>query len=59
MRPLQVIVEKGDTLSAIALAVYGRARLWPMLAHANRLPNPHLIVPGQIILCPGAGGRTA
>jgi nucleoid-associated protein YgaU len=50
--PIRMIVEKGDTLSAIALAVYGRASLWRMLAHVNKLENPHLITPGQTIICP-------
>lgn len=47
-----VIVERGDTLSHIALAAYGRASLWRMLARANRLRNPHLIVPGQLVVLP-------
>jgi nucleoid-associated protein YgaU len=46
------IVERGDTLSHIAQAAYGRASLWRMLARANRLRNPHLILPGQVIVLP-------
>jgi nucleoid-associated protein YgaU len=49
-----VIVEKGDTLSEIAEHELGRASAWPWLAHLNRLRNPHLILPGQIIVLPRA-----
>lgn len=47
-----VIVERGDTLSSIAQRVTGRASAWPRLAAMNRLRNPHLIFPGQIIVVP-------
>lgn len=43
------IVRKGDTLSRIALEHCGNANLWPKLAKANGLRNPHRILPGQKI----------
>lgn len=49
------IVVKGDTLSAIA-AKFGTS--WQALASANRLANPNLIYPGQVLSVPGQpGGR--
>lgn len=47
-----VIVEKGDTLSEIAERELGRASAWRWIAAFNRLANPHLILPGQIIVLP-------
>jgi LysM repeat protein len=46
------IVRPGETLSAIARR-YG-VSVW-VLARANSLANPGLIVPGQVIVIPGAG----
>lgn len=47
-------VKKGDTLSAIAKAVYGKASLYPVIFEANRpmLKDPDKIFPGQILRCP-------
>ncbi|MBC8160832.1 MAG: LysM peptidoglycan-binding domain-containing protein [Roseiflexaceae bacterium] len=44
------VVQRGDTLSAIALRVYGNASLWPQIYAANRSvigANPDLIFPSQ------------
>lgn len=49
---LAVIVEKGDTLSGIALREFGNAFMWPMLAGINQLPDPDLIYPGDLIVIP-------
>ena len=44
------VVQRGDTLSAIA----GRLGVdWRDLAARNRLRDPHLIFPGQMILVAG------
>ncbi len=47
-------VEKGDTLSHIAKAHYGKASLWPRIFEANRnqLDDPDLIHPGQVLRIP-------
>ena len=47
-------VGPGETLGSISEEVYGAARGWPRLWHANkdRLPNPHLIRPGMILAAP-------
>lgn len=47
-------VEKGDTLSKIAKAVYGDAMKYPVIFEANKpmLTDPDLIYPGQVLRCP-------
>lgn len=47
-----VVVQRGDTLSAIAQRHLGDALLWPRLARLNRLRNPDKIKPGQWIEIP-------
>ena len=47
-------VEKGDTLSHIAQAQYGRASKWRAIFDANRdiLDDPDRIRPGQVLRIP-------
>ncbi len=47
-------VEKGDTLSAIAKAHYGKASKWRAIFEANRdtIDDPDRIFPGQVIKIP-------
>ncbi len=45
-------VVPGDTLWAISTRFYGRGELFPVIADANRLPNPDLIFPGQVLHIP-------
>lgn len=47
-------VQSGDTLSAIAKAVYGDANRYPEIFEANKpmLTDPNLIYPGQVLRCP-------
>jgi nucleoid-associated protein YgaU len=47
-------VEKGDTLSHIAKAHYGRASQWHAIFEANRdiLDDPDKIRPGQVLTIP-------
>ena len=47
-------VEKGDTLSHIAKAHYGRASKWRAIFEANRdiLDDPDRIKPGQVLKIP-------
>lgn len=49
-------VQKGDTLSHIARAQYGKASLWPRIFEANRdqLEDPDRIQPGQVLTIPAA-----
>jgi nucleoid-associated protein YgaU len=47
-------IEEGDTLSAIAQRVYGKAKYWRQIHEANRaeIENPDRIYPGQVITLP-------
>jgi nucleoid-associated protein YgaU len=49
-------VQRGDTLSHIAQAVYGRASAWRRIFDANRdqLDDPDRIQPGQVLRIPAA-----
>jgi nucleoid-associated protein YgaU len=51
------VIEKGDTLSAIARRFYGKASLYPKVFEANRevIKDPDLIFPGQKIRIPSDG----
>lgn len=53
-------VRKGDTLSHIAKAHYGKAGEWRRIFDANRdqLDDPDRIQPGQVLRIPGATSRT-
>jgi len=52
-----VIVERGDTLSGIALEVYGNASLYPIIADANNISNPNVIRVGQRLIIPELNGQ--
>ena len=49
-------VQKGDTLSHIAQAQYGKASQWKRIFEANRdqLDDPDRIQPGQVLKIPAA-----
>ncbi|TWH59167.1 LysM domain-containing protein [Desulfitobacterium sp. LBE] len=51
-KPTAYTVESGDTLSSICRKFYGDANLYPKVADANGLTNPHLIFPEQILNMP-------
>ena len=48
------VVRPGDSLSAIALRVYGNAAMWPAIyaANADQIGNPNLIYAGQALRLP-------
>jgi len=46
------IVKPGDSLSKIALEVYGDLNAWPTIAKANNLPNAEAIEVGMILIIP-------
>ncbi len=48
------VIQKGDSLSAIAKRYYGNAKNYPRIFDANRevIKNPDLIYPGQKIRIP-------
>jgi nucleoid-associated protein YgaU len=48
------VVQRGDTLSAIAKEFYGDAMKYPVIFEANRpmLTDPDLIYPGQVLRIP-------
>jgi len=47
-------VQKGDSLSKIAKALYGHAGKWKVIYEANKdsIKNPDLIYPGQVFRIP-------
>lgn len=45
-------VVKGDTLWNIAVRAYGDGFKWPQIADENKLTNPNLIHPGNILAIP-------
>jgi nucleoid-associated protein YgaU len=45
-------VKSGDTLSEIALRMYGQASLWLPIMRANDLANPNRIYPEQRLVIP-------
>lgn len=45
-------VRRGDTLSAIAGREYGDPTRWRAIAEANRIDNPRLLKPGEILRIP-------
>jgi resuscitation-promoting factor RpfC len=49
-----IMVQRGDSLSAISLHEYGTAAEWPALWWANRrqVPDPSMIVPGEQLIVP-------
>ena len=47
-----VRVEPGESLSEIALRLYGDASLWTRLAARNRIGKSDLLQPGQILMLP-------
>jgi nucleoid-associated protein YgaU len=48
------VVQKGDTLSAIAAKYYGSSNQWPKIVAANRstLPDPDKLIPGTRLVIP-------
>jgi LysM repeat protein len=46
------VVQQGDTISSIAADEYGDAGTWRAIADANRLANPRLLAPGQVLVIP-------
>ncbi len=46
------VVQPGDSLSRIAQRVYGDMEQWQAIAEANKLPDPNLILPGQVLTLP-------
>jgi len=50
----QYTVQKGDSLSFIALRAYGDMFAWPKIwqANKNKVRNPRLIYPGQVLKIP-------
>jgi nucleoid-associated protein YgaU len=52
--PPTVLVERGDTLAAIAERTLGDAALWPLLYRANRdrIKDPARVYPGQELTVP-------
>lgn len=46
------VVQEGDDLSSIAAAHYDDARLWRVIADANRITRPRQLTVGQLLLLP-------
>ena len=48
----EYVVQRGDTLSDIARALYGRASLWPRIRDANPGVDPERLRPGAVLRIP-------
>lgn len=48
----QYVVEKGDHLWGIAVRAYGDGYQWTRLAQANKIANPDIINPGDVLSIP-------
>lgn len=46
------VVQRGDTLSAIAEQAYGDPEPWRAIAKANRIIDPRTLTPGQVLTLP-------
>lgn len=55
----EVQVKKGDTLSHISKRFSGRGAYYPQILLFNRIKNPHLIYPGDLLRVPVTGQRAA
>lgn len=53
----EVQVKKGDTLSHISKRFSGRGAYYPQILLFNRIKNPHLIYPGDLLRVPVTGQR--
>ena len=51
-RAVEYHVARGESLSGIALRIYGDAQMWRVIYRDNerQLPNPDLIQPGQVLI---------
>lgn len=50
--PSSYTVERGDTLSRIAMKVYGDSHQFPRIQQANNLADPSHITVGQVLIIP-------
>ena len=57
--PRMYTIETGDSLSSVALAIYGSATKWVDIAQANPLIDPNRLKVGQQIRLPDLGSATA
>jgi LysM repeat protein len=46
------VVQRGDTLSGIAFAVYRDATVWRAIAENNQILDPRALTPGQVLQLP-------
>lgn len=49
---VEVVVQKGDNLINIGKKYLAYPGKWPIIAKINRIENPDLIYPGQVVLIP-------
>jgi nucleoid-associated protein YgaU len=59
LRPGEMVVERGQTLWRIAESLYGSGVRYTIIYEANsdRITNPDLIFPGQVLTIPDASAR--
>jgi len=48
--PMVYVVQRGDTLSSIAVRFCGRQEAWPRLAQMNDIGDPNQLLVGQTLL---------
>jgi LysM repeat protein len=46
------VVQRGDSLMSIAAIEYGDPATWRPIASANRIANPRILQPGQVLVIP-------
>jgi nucleoid-associated protein YgaU len=46
------VVQRGDTLSGIAFAVYRDATVWREIAANNQIQDPRTLAPGTVLQLP-------
>ncbi|MFI9503315.1 LysM peptidoglycan-binding domain-containing protein [Nocardia sp. NPDC052566] len=55
--PHMHVVRSGDTLFGLAKRFYGDGELFPIIATANRIPDPNVIDVGQVLIIPAKPGE--
>jgi len=56
---IEVTIAKGDTLRSLCAAYLRDPKDWPEVARLNRLANPNMIVPGQVLVIPVRLAKTS
>ena len=58
-KTINYVVQRGDTLWAIASKYLGSGTKYPQIAQENNIKNPNLIYPGQVFKITTGGGASS